>query len=138
MVATDAISAFDHVIRTPIPDKGRVLTQLSVWFDQLADIVPNHVVSDDVPEQVAGRALVTEKLEMIPVECVARGYLTGSGGPSTQDQSVCGIPLQPGLRDGDRPGADLHARSEGAGGSTTRTSASSTSSSCTGWRPRPS
>jgi phosphoribosylaminoimidazole-succinocarboxamide synthase len=104
MVATDAISAFDHVIRTPIPDKGRVLTQLSVWwFDQLADIVPNHVVSDDVPEQVAGRALVTEKLEMIPVECVARGYLTGSGWAEyTQDQSVCGIPLQPGLRDGDR------------------------------------
>ncbi len=104
MVATDAISAFDHVLATEIPDKGKVLTELSLWwFDQLADIVPNHVVSTDVPTQVAGRALVTERLEMIPVECVARGYLTGSGWAEyAQTQSVCGIELPPGLRDGDR------------------------------------
>lgn len=104
MVATDAISAFDHVLPTPIPDKGAVLTQLSLWwFEQLADLVPNHVVSAEVPESVAGRAIVVEKLDMVPVECVARGYLTGSGWAEYQRSgTVCGIPLPAGLRDGDR------------------------------------
>ncbi|MDO5067753.1 MAG: phosphoribosylaminoimidazolesuccinocarboxamide synthase [Propionibacteriaceae bacterium] len=104
MVATDNISAFDHVLPTPIPDKGKVLTQLSLWwFDQLADLVPNHVVTEQVPEAVAGRAVVVERLQMVPVECVARGYLTGSGWAEYQrSRTVCGITLPAGLRDGDR------------------------------------
>ena len=104
MVATDAISAFDHVLATPIPDKGAILTRLSLWwFDQLADVVPHHVVSTDVPDAVAGRAIVTERLEMLPVECVARGYLTGSGWAEyRRSGTVCGIALPEGLRDGDR------------------------------------
>jgi phosphoribosylformylglycinamidine synthase subunit PurS len=104
MVATDAISAYDHVLPTPIPDKGAVLTQLSLWwFDQLAALIPNHVVSTDVPAEVAGRALVVEKLEMVPVECVARGYLTGSGWVEyQQSRSVCGVPLPEGLVDGSK------------------------------------
>ncbi len=104
MVATDNISAFDFVLDKPIPGKGVVLTQLSRWwFDQLHDIVDNHVVSTDVPEQVAGRAIVCEKLEMIPVECVARGYLSGSGWAEYQQtRSVCGVPLPEGLHDGSR------------------------------------
>jgi len=102
MVATDAISAFDHVLSTPIPDKGKVLTQLSLWwFDQLG--VPNHIVSTDVPEEVAGRAVVVESLRMVPVECVARGYLTGSGWAEYQASgTVCGIPLPDGLSDGSK------------------------------------
>lgn len=104
MVATDAVSAFDHVLATPIPDKGVVLTQLSLWwFDQLADLVPNHVVSTEVPAEVAGRAVIVERLAMVPVECVARGYLTGSGWAEYRaSATVCGIPLPPGLNDGDR------------------------------------
>ena len=104
MVATDAISAFDHVLATPVPGKGEVLTRLSLWwFDQLADLVPNHVVSTEVPAEVAGRAVVVERLAMVDVECVARGYLTGSGWAEYRaDGTVCGIPLPPGLRDGDR------------------------------------
>ena len=104
MVATDNISAFDHVLSSRIPDKGRVLTQLSLWwFAQLADIVDNHVVSTDVPDAVAGRAVVVEALEMIEVECVARGYLTGSGWVEYQQtRTVCGVPLPDGLVDGDR------------------------------------
>lgn len=104
MVATDAISAYDHVLPTPIPDKGAVLTQLSLWwFDQLAELVPHHVVSTDVPDEVAGRALVVEKLDMVPVECVARGYLTGSGWTEYQrSRSVCGVPLPEGLLDGSK------------------------------------
>ena len=104
MVATDNISAFDQVLTTPIPDKGAVLTQLSLWwFDQLADIVPHHVVSTDVPDAVRGRAVVTERLDMVPVECVARGYLTGSGWAEYQASgSVCGVELPPGLTDGAR------------------------------------
>ena len=99
MVATDAISAFDHVLATPIPDKGVVLTQLSLWwFEQLG--VPNHIVSTEVPDEVAGRAVVVESLDMVPVECVARGYLTGSGWAEYQHSgTVCGIPLPPGLQD---------------------------------------
>ncbi len=104
MVASDAISAYDFVLTPDIPDKGAVLTQLSLWwFDQLADVVPNHVVSTDVPELVRGRAVVCERLEMLPVECVVRGYLTGSGWAEySRDGTVCGIELPPGLRDGDR------------------------------------
>lgn len=102
LVATDNISAFDHILETPIPGKGEILTQLSLWwFDQLD--VPNHVVSTNVPEAVRGRATIVEKLTMVPVECVARGYLTGSGWAEYQaSRTVCGIPLPEGLRDGDR------------------------------------
>lgn len=104
MVATDNVSAYDHVLSTPIPDKGVVLTQLSVWwFEQLADVVDNHLLSTDVPEQVAGRALVVERLTMVPVEAVARGYLTGSGWAEYQlTGTVAGIALPAGLRDGSR------------------------------------
>ncbi len=103
-VASDRISAYDHVLPTPIPDKGRVLTQLSLWwFEQLSDLVPNHVVSVDVPPEVAGRAMVCTRLEMFPVECVARGYLTGSGLTDYQNTgAVCGVPLEAGLTDGSR------------------------------------
>lgn len=80
LVASDRISAFDFVLRTPIPDKGAVLTQLSLWwFEQLADLVPNQIVSTDVPAEVVGRAVLVERLGMVPVECVARAYLTGAG-----------------------------------------------------------
>ena len=104
MVATDAISAFDHVLASTIPDKGAVLTRLSLWwFDQLSDVIPHHVVSADVPGPVTGRALVTERLEMTPVECVVRGYLTGSGWAEYRTSgTVTGIKLPDGLRDGDR------------------------------------
>ena len=83
VVASDRISAYDHVLPTPIPDKGRVLTALSVWwFERLADLVPHHLVSVDdpaIPAEWRGRAMLVRRLEMLPVECVARGYLTGSG-----------------------------------------------------------
>src|SRR5688500_13956108 len=81
LVASDRISVFDVVLPTPIPDKGRLLTALSLWwFDRLAGIVPHHVISaTDVPPEVAGRAVRCRRLSMVPVECVARGYLTGSG-----------------------------------------------------------
>ena len=104
MVATDQISAFDHVLDSTIPDKGAVLTQLSQWwFGRLTDLVDNHVLSTDVPESVRGRAVICERLEMIPVECVARGYLTGSGWLEYQQtQSVCGVALPAGLHDGSR------------------------------------
>jgi phosphoribosylaminoimidazole-succinocarboxamide synthase len=104
VVASDRISAYDWVLDTPIPDKGRVLTQLSLWwFDQLTDIVPHHVVSTDVPDVVAGRAMLCQRLAMFPVECVARGYLTGSGWSEyTADGTVCGITLPEGLLDGSR------------------------------------
>lgn len=104
MVATDTISAYDHVLATPIPEKGVVLTQLSVWwFDQLADLVANHLVSVEVPTEVAGRALIVERLEMIAVEAVARGYLTGSGWAEYQQTgAVAGIELPAGLQDGSR------------------------------------
>ena len=104
MVASDAISAFDFVLDTPIPGKGIVLTQLSLWwFGQLRDLIANHVVSTDVPADVAGRGLIVEKLAMVPVECVARGYLTGSGWVEyQQSQTVCGVPLPEGLVDGSK------------------------------------
>ncbi|QZY28858.1 phosphoribosylaminoimidazolesuccinocarboxamide synthase [Nocardioides coralli] len=104
MVASDRISAFDHVLETEIPDKGEILTRMSLWwFEQLAELVPNHVVSTDVPEQFRGRGLICERLQMFPVECVARGYLTGSGLLDYQSTGeVCGIALPPGLVDGSR------------------------------------
>jgi phosphoribosylaminoimidazole-succinocarboxamide synthase len=104
MVASDRISAFDFILTPGIPDKGEILTRMSLWwFDQLEDLIPHHVVSTDVPEQVRGRALVVEKLDMFPVECVARGYLTGSGLIDYQETGeVCGVPLPAGLVDGSR------------------------------------
>ena len=103
MVATDQISAFDHVLSPDIPDKGAILTQLSGWWFERLDQVPNHLLPGAVPEAVAGRAVICEKLEMIPVECVARGYLTGSGWLEYIDsRSVCGVRLPAGLEDGSR------------------------------------
>lgn len=104
VVASDRISAYDVVLEPPIPDKGAVLTQLSLWwFEQLADVVENHVVSTDVPEQVAGRAMVVKRLDMLPVECIARGYLTGSGLAEYRESgTVTGLPLPEGLADGSR------------------------------------
>ena len=104
MVASDRISAFDFVLNPGIPDKGELLTRMSLWwFDQLEDLVPNHTVSTDVPDAVRGRAVICEKLEMFPVECVARGYLTGSGLIDYDATGeVCGVPLPAGLVDGSR------------------------------------
>ncbi|HEU4810533.1 MAG TPA: phosphoribosylaminoimidazolesuccinocarboxamide synthase [Nocardioides sp.] len=104
MVASDRISAFDFVLDTTIPDKGEILTRMSLWwFDRLTAIVPHHVVSTDVPAAVRGRAVVCERLDMFPVECVARGYLTGSGLIDySATGEVCGIALPPGLLDGSR------------------------------------
>ena len=104
VVASDRISAYDHILSTSIPDKGRVLTALSAWwFEQLADVVPGHLVSLDVPAQVSGRAMICRRLEMYPVECVARGYLTGSGlAEYRESRSVCGVPLPEGLTEASR------------------------------------
>jgi phosphoribosylaminoimidazole-succinocarboxamide synthase len=104
LVASDRISAYDYILDTPIPDKGAVLTQLSLWwFDRLADVVPNHLVSTDVPAEVAGRAVLVRRLEMVPVECIARAYLTGGGFEEyAREGSVSGVTLPPGLVDGDR------------------------------------
>ncbi len=103
-VATDRISAYDYILPTQIPDKGKILTAVSLWwFDQLADLVPNHVVSLEVPRQVLGRAMVCKRLDMLPVECVARGYLTGSGlADYNRSGAVCGVQLPAGLADGSR------------------------------------
>ena len=104
VVATDRISAYDWILPTPIPDKGAILTSLSMWwFEQLTDIVPNHVISLDVPDAVRGRAMECERLTMFPIECVARGYLTGSGlSDYKRTGEVCGVPLPAGLVDGDQ------------------------------------
>lgn len=109
VVASDRISAYDFVLGTEIPDKGKVLTQLSLWwFEQLAEAggaepILNHVVSLDVPEAVAGRAMIVRKLEMFPVECIARGYLTGSGLVEYRESgTVTGLPLPDGLVDGSK------------------------------------
>jgi phosphoribosylaminoimidazole-succinocarboxamide synthase len=104
MVASDRVSTYDVVLPTPIPDKGKVLTGLSVfWFGRTEDIVPNHLVSTDVPEEARGRGLLVRKLEIFPVECVVRGYLSGSGWKEyRQSESVCGIELPSGLRESDR------------------------------------
>ena len=104
MVASDRISAYDVVLPTPIPDKGKVLTQMSVfWFETTQHIVPNHFISQDVPEEAAGRGLRVKRLDMYPVECVARGYITGSGWKEYQQTgAVCGIELPAGLRESDK------------------------------------
>jgi phosphoribosylaminoimidazole-succinocarboxamide synthase len=104
MVASDRISAFDFILDTTIPDKGEILTRMSLWwFGQLADLVPHHVLSTDVPEAVRGRAVICERLAMYPVECVARGYLTGSGLLDYRATGqICGIALPAGLEDGSR------------------------------------
>lgn len=104
MVASDRISAYDVVLPTPIPDKGRVLTQMSTfWFETTRDICPNHYLADDVPADVEGRALRVRRLDMYPVECVARGYLSGSGWREYRETgAVCGIELPEGLRESER------------------------------------
>src|SRR5438105_11271238 len=114
IIATDRLSAFDVVLPTPIPDKGKVLTQMSAfWFDYFKDAVPNHLVSttvDDFPknlhpfrEQLDGRSMLVKKAKVFPVECVARGYLTGSGLKDyNKTGKICGIPLPSGLSDSDR------------------------------------
>jgi phosphoribosylaminoimidazole-succinocarboxamide synthase len=107
LVATDRISAFDHVLSTPVPDKGRVLTAMTLWwFERLADIAPNHLISADdpiIPAEWRGRAMLCQSLAMVAVEAVARGYLTGSGLAEYQvSGTACGVALPPGLRDGDR------------------------------------
>lgn len=103
-VASDRISAFDYVLPSEIPDKGKILTAMSLWwFDRLQDIVPNHVITTNVPAVVAGRATICERLDMFPVECVARGYLTGSGLIDYRESgNICGVGLPPGLVDGSR------------------------------------
>jgi phosphoribosylaminoimidazole-succinocarboxamide synthase len=104
MVASDRVSTYDVVLPTPIPDKGKVLTGLSVfWFGRTEDIVPNHLISTDVPDEARGRGLLVRKLEIFPVECVVRGYLSGSGWKEyQQNQAVCGVDLPGGLRESDR------------------------------------
>jgi phosphoribosylaminoimidazole-succinocarboxamide synthase len=114
IVATDRLSAFDFVLPTPIPDKGKVLNQVSAfWFARTSEIVPNHVVATDIDEfpeplrahseLLAGRSTLAHKLEMFPIECVARGYLAGSGWKEYREKgTVCGIALPPGLVESDR------------------------------------
>jgi phosphoribosylaminoimidazole-succinocarboxamide synthase len=114
LVATDRISAFDHVLGTGIPGKGKILTQISLfWFDMLSDLVPNHVITADVHRyparlqpfagQLEGRSMLVRRATMFPVECVARGYLAGSGWKDYQATGkVCGVPLPTGLLDGSR------------------------------------
>ncbi|MGA9240458.1 MAG: phosphoribosylaminoimidazolesuccinocarboxamide synthase [Silvibacterium sp.] len=114
LVATDRISAFDHVLATGIPGKGKVLTQLSLfWFDFLKDIVPNHLITADVSQypndlrqytdELDGRSMLVKRAQMFPVECVVRGYLSGSGWKDyLASGNVCGIPLPPGLREADK------------------------------------
>jgi phosphoribosylaminoimidazole-succinocarboxamide synthase len=114
LVATDRISAFDHVLATGIPGKGKILTQISLfWFDLLADLVPNHLIASDVAkfpaalhpyaDQLEGRSMLVKRAKMYPVECVVRGYLAGSGWKEYQKAgTVCGIPLPAGLKDGSR------------------------------------
>ena len=107
VVASDRISAYDQVLPTPIPDKGRILTALSAWwFERLADLVPHHLVSLDdgrIPPEVRGRAMLCRRLSMLPVECVARGFLAGSGlADYRRTGAICGITLPPGLEEGSR------------------------------------
>jgi phosphoribosylaminoimidazole-succinocarboxamide synthase len=103
-VASDRISAYDWVLPTPIPDKGRILTAMSLWwFDRIDDIVPHHVISTRVPDAVARRGMICTNLDMFPVECVVRGYLAGSGLAEYREKaSVCGVNLPPGLKDGSK------------------------------------
>ena len=104
IVASDRISAFDFILPTPIPGKGKLLTQLSLfWFEKFEDLVPNHLISTDVPTIVKDRAVIVKPLDMFPIECVARGYLTGSGWVEyQQSQSVTSIELPAGLLDGSK------------------------------------
>jgi phosphoribosylaminoimidazole-succinocarboxamide synthase len=105
LVASDRISVYDTVLPTPIPDKGAVLTRLSLWwFEQLADVIGNHVISGtDVPPEFAGRAIRCRRLQMVPVECIARGYLAGLGLSEYQkDRSIAGVTLPDGLVEGSR------------------------------------
>ena len=104
IVASDRISAFDYILPTLIPGKGKLLTQLSLfWFEMFADLVPNHLISTEVPAIVKDRAVIVKPLNMFPIECVARGYLTGSGWVEYQkSQSVAEIPLPAGLLDGSK------------------------------------
>ena len=104
MVASDRISVYDVVLPTPIPDKGKVLNRMSIfWFELTRDIVPNHVISEDVPEEVTDRAMRVQRLEMYPVECVVRGYLSGSGWKEYRESgSVCGIDLPEGLQESEK------------------------------------
>jgi phosphoribosylaminoimidazole-succinocarboxamide synthase len=114
LVATDRLSAFDHVLATGIPGKGKILTQISLfWFDLLSDLVPNHIITANVSEfpaslqpyadQLESRSMLVKRAQMFPVECVARGYLAGSGWKEYKATgTVCGIPLPPGLQDGSR------------------------------------
>jgi phosphoribosylaminoimidazole-succinocarboxamide synthase len=104
LVASDRISAFDWVLPSVIPNKGAILTQLSLfWFELLGDIVPNHIITEDVPQSVIDRAVIVQPLEMYEIECVARGYLTGSGLIEYNDNSaVCGNALPDGLLDGSK------------------------------------
>ena len=107
VVASDRISAYDHVLPTAIPDKGAVLTALTLWWFERLD-VPNHLLSSEVPQEVSGRAMVCRRLEMVPVECVVRGYLTGSGLADYRAVgAVCGVALPPGLKDGSRLDAPI-------------------------------
>jgi phosphoribosylaminoimidazole-succinocarboxamide synthase len=103
IVATDRISAFDYILATGIPDKGRVLTQMTLfWLDFMKDVVPNHLLSTDVPPELEGRSMWVKKAQMFDVECVARGYLSGSGWKDYKATgSLCGIPLPAGLRESD-------------------------------------
>lgn len=109
LVASDRISAFDWVLPTEIPNKGAILTQLSLfWFELLGDIVPNHIVTEDVPKSVMDRAVIVQPLEMYEIECVARGYLTGSGLVEYNDnRAVCGNALPDGLLDGSKLPASI-------------------------------
>jgi phosphoribosylaminoimidazole-succinocarboxamide synthase len=104
MVASDRISTYDVVMPTPIPDKGKVLNRMSVfWFGLTADIVPNHFISEDVPEEAVDRGMRVKRLQMYPVECVVRGYLTGSGWKEYKESgAVCGIELPPNLLESDK------------------------------------
>src|SRR5690348_16971112 len=112
IVATDRLSAFDVILPTPIPDKGRVLTQLSLfWFDLLRDVIPNHVLSatefpspfDKYGDELAGRSMVVRKTQPLPIECVVRGYVSGSGWKDYKATGkICGISLPTGLRESDK------------------------------------
>jgi phosphoribosylaminoimidazole-succinocarboxamide synthase len=104
LVASDRISIYDVIMPDEIPDKGKVLTGMSVfWFGRSREIVPNHLISTEVPDEIAGRALRVRKLDMYPIECVVRGYLSGSGWQEYQETgAVCGVGLPPGLKESDR------------------------------------
>ncbi len=128
MVASDRISVYDVILPTEIPDKGKVLNKMSLfWFELTGDIVPNHFISEDVPAEAEGRGMRVRKLEMFPVECVVRGYITGSGWKEYQESgAVCGIELPGGLRSPTScPSRSSPRRPRPSSASTTRTSTSS-------------